>query len=45
MSKDLKPYRSEAERTALRQRNIQIGLSVLIVLMNLAILARSFEVL
>lgn len=45
MSNELRPYRSEAERTALRQRNIQIGLSVAIVLMNLVILARSFEVL
>lgn len=30
----LKPYRSEAERTAVQQRNIQIGLSIVILLVG-----------
>ena len=35
MDKPLKPYRSEAERTAVFQRNVQIVLSVLVLIVSL----------
>lgn len=41
----LKPYRSQAEKTAVQQRNVQIGLSCVILLVGIATLLASLGLL
>lgn len=43
--KPIRPYRSQAERTAVKQRNIQIGLSVIILLVSVTSLLANLGVL